>query len=108
MGYQWDQGRNKKVSGNKWKWTHNSPKPMGHREGSPEREVHSNTGLPTKDRKVSSKQPNPTLKEVLEQQQTKPRVRMKEVIKIRAELNDIESKKQSKESMNPGAGSLKR
>ena len=33
---------------------------------------------------------------------------MKEVIKIRAELNDIESKKQSKESMNPGAGYSKR
>ena len=34
------------------------PKPMGHREGSPEREVHSDTGLPKKDRKISNKQPN--------------------------------------------------
>ena len=25
-----------------------SPKPMGHSEGSPEKEVHSNTGLPKK------------------------------------------------------------
>ena len=33
---------------------------MGHGEGSPEREVHSNTGLPKKDRKISNKQPNPT------------------------------------------------
>ena len=48
MGYQWDQGRNQQVSGSKWKWTHNSPKPMGHSEGSPESEVHSNTGLPKK------------------------------------------------------------
>ena len=77
MGRQWDQERNQKVSGKKRKLSHNNPKPMGHREGSPEREVHSNTGLPTKDRKVSSKQPNPTLKEVLEQQQTKPRVSRK-------------------------------
>ena len=33
---------------------------MGHSKGSPEREVHSNTGLPEKDRKISIKQPNPT------------------------------------------------
>ena len=37
---------------------HNSPKPMGHSKGSPEREVHSNTGLPKKNR--NNKQPNPT------------------------------------------------
>ena len=33
---------------------------MGHSEGSPEREVRSNTGLPKKDRHISNKQPNPT------------------------------------------------
>ena len=37
----------------------NNPKPMGHSKGSPEREVHSDTGLPKKDRNTSSKQPNP-------------------------------------------------
>ena len=46
MGQEWNQERNQKVSGNKRKWTHNNPKPMGHSEGSPEREVHSNIGLP--------------------------------------------------------------
>ena len=50
----------KKVSSNKWKWTSNSPKPRVHREGSPKREVHTNTGLPKKDRKISNKQPNST------------------------------------------------
>ena len=35
-------------------------KPMGHGEGSPEREVHSNTGLSKKDTKNSNKWPNPT------------------------------------------------
>ena len=36
---------------------------MGHSKGSPEREVHSNTGLPKKDRKISNiKQPYPTSK----------------------------------------------
>ena len=33
---------------------------MGHSEGNPEREVHSNTGLPKKDPNISNKQPNPT------------------------------------------------
>ena len=61
MGKQWDQGRNQKVSVNKWKWTHNNPKPTGHSKGSPEREVHSNTGLP-KDRKISNKQSTSTSK----------------------------------------------
>ena len=48
-----------KVSGNKWRWTHNNPKPMGHSKGSPGREVYGNTGLPKKDRKISNKQTNP-------------------------------------------------
>ena len=59
-GSKWDQGRNQKVSRNKWKWTHNSSKLMGYSEGSPEREVHSDTDLPKKDRNMSNKQPNPT------------------------------------------------
>ena len=58
-GQEWDHGRNEKVSGNKWKSTHNNPKLMGHSEGSPEREVHSTTGLPKKDRNIPNKQPNP-------------------------------------------------
>ena len=33
---------------------------MGHIKGSPEREVHSDTGLPKKDRNILNKQPNPT------------------------------------------------
>ena len=60
MGQEWDQGKNEKVSGNKWKWTHN-PKLVGHSYDSPEREVHSDIGLPKKDRNLSNKQPNPTL-----------------------------------------------
>ena len=31
---------------------------MGHSKGSPEREVHSVTGLPKKDRTISNKRPN--------------------------------------------------
>ena len=33
---------------------------MEQSKGSPEREVHSNTGLPEKDRNISNKKPNPT------------------------------------------------
>ena len=33
---------------------------MGHSKGSPEKEVHSNTGLPKKGINISNKQPNPT------------------------------------------------
>ena len=33
---------------------------MRYSKGSPEREVHSNTGPPKKDRNISYKQPNPT------------------------------------------------
>ena len=32
---------------------------MGHSKGSPNREVHSNTGLPSKDRNISNKERNP-------------------------------------------------
>ena len=33
---------------------------MGHSKGSLESEVHSNTGLPKKNRNISNKEPNPT------------------------------------------------
>ena len=65
---------------------------MGHSKGSPERDVHSNTSLPKKDRNISN---NLTLhlQELEEQQQRQPRAnRRKEITKIRAELNDIETK----------------
>ena len=60
MVWEWDQGRNQKVSGNKLKLIHNSSKLMGHSKGSPEREFHCDTGLPKKDINISNKEPNPT------------------------------------------------
>ena len=53
-------GKKSKISGNKEKQTQNNPKLMGHSKGSPEREVHSDTGLPKMNRNISNKQPNPT------------------------------------------------
>ena len=65
---------------------------MGHSEGSPEKEVHSNTGLPKRDRKILNKQPNPTSTGTRGKQQTKHKVSgRKERTRIRAELNDIEN-----------------
>ena len=52
----------KKPSGNRWKWTHNNPTSMGHRESSPEREAYSITGLPQEARKIANKQSNATPK----------------------------------------------
>ena len=81
---------------------------MGHSQGCLEREVHSNTGLPKKDRKISNKQPKPTTTKTGGPTQTKPRAsRRKEIIKIRAELNDIESERTIQGSINPEGGSLK-
>ena len=65
---------------------------MGHSKGSPEREVHCYPALTEKDRNISN---NLTLhlQEVKEQQQRLPRVSIrKEITKIRAELNNTETK----------------
>ena len=66
---------------------------MGDSKCSPEKGVHSNTGLPKKDRNISNKQPNHTSTRTERQQQRQPRASTrKEIIKIKAELNDIETK----------------
>ena len=65
---------------------------MGHSKGSFKREVHRNIGLPKKDRNISNKQPN-TIPTRTGGTIRKPRAsRRKEITKIRAELNDIETK----------------
>ena len=82
---------------------------MGHWESTLQREIHSITSLSQKHTKKIHKQEkvhinNQTspLKELEEEQQTKPKVsRRKERLKIRAEINKIQSKKQQKRSMNP-------
>ena len=62
-------------------------------QSSSKREVYRNTILLQKTRNISNKQPNLTPKGTRERR-TKPKVsRRKENIKIRAEINDIETKK---------------
>ena len=76
---------------------------MGHREGSPEREVHTSTGLNFfKNRKLSNKQPNATSTRTRGTTTKKVQSKYKEGNdQVQRQLNDIEP-------MNPGAGSLKR
>ena len=67
---------------------------MGCSKSSSKREVYSNTSLCQETRKISNKQSNLTPKGTRERRKTKPKVsRRKEIIKIRAEINEIEMKK---------------
>ena len=61
---------------------------MGHSKGSPEREVHSNTGLHTKDRNIPNNQPNPTSTRTGVTTINKAQSKQEEGNKIRAELNN--------------------
>ena len=81
---------------------------MGHSKSSSKGEVYRNIILPQETRKISNKQPNITLKATREKEQTNSKIsRRKEIIKIRADVNEIEVKKYRKKSIKPIAGSLK-
>ena len=59
------------------------------------REVHSNTFLPQETRKITNEQPNFIPKATREREKTNKKTkvsRRKETIKIRAEINEIETK----------------
>ena len=63
-------------------------------KSSSKREVYSNTILPQETRNISNKQSNRMLKTTRDRRTKKPKVsRRKEIIKIRAEINEIETKK---------------
>ena len=71
---------------------------MGHWVSNPKKEIHSITGLLGEEGTKTNKQTKSSnkltsyLKELEIEQQTKPRVsRRKKIIKIRAEINEIES-----------------
>ena len=67
---------------------------MGCSKSSTKREVYSYTSLPQETRKISNKQSNLTPKGTRGRRTTKPKVsRRKEIINIRAEVNEIETKK---------------
>ena len=67
---------------------------MGHSKSTSKREVYSKSISPQETRKISNKQSNPTPKQLEKEEQSKHNVsRRKEIIKIRAEINEIEVKK---------------
>ena len=68
-------------------------KTYGTQQGSPEREVHSNTGLPKKNRNISNKQHNPISTRTGGTTTNEAQSEQKERNKIRAELNDIDTKR---------------
>ena len=71
--------------------THNNSKPMICKSSS-KREEYSTTSLPQETRKISKKQHKLTAK-ATRKRKTKPKVnRRKDIIKIRAEINEIETK----------------
>ena len=83
----------KKIPRHKWEWKHDDPKPMGHSKSSSKREVYSNKILHQETRTISNKL-NLHLKQLEKEEKTIPKVRRwKEIIKIRAEMNEIEMKK---------------
>ena len=66
---------------------------MGCSKSSFKRQVYNNTSLPEEIRKISNNL-NLHIKELEKEEQTKPKVsRRKEIIKIRAEINEIETEK---------------
>ena len=67
---------------------------MGCSKSSSQREVYSNTSPPQETRKSSNKKLTLHLKQLKGEEQTRPKIsRRKEIIKIRAEINEIEMKK---------------
>ena len=70
----------------------NIVKTKGYRKSSSKREVHSNTGLPQETRKIPNKQSYFTPKETRKRRTNESKnSRRKEIIKIRMEINGIET-----------------
>ena len=87
MDHWRNQRGNQKLARYKWKWKHNDQKPMERSKSSSRSEVQSNGILPQETRKISNSL-NLHLKQI-QKEQTKSKVSgRKEIIKIRAEINE--------------------
>ena len=72
----------------------NSPNPLGCSKGCPKRKIYCNPSLSQETRKIPNTKSNSTPKELEAEQQRQPEPsRRREIIKIRAEINNIQSKK---------------
>ena len=71
---------------------------MGHSKSSSEREVYSNTILPQERKKSQINNLTLNLTQLKKEEQTKPKIsRSKEIIKIKAEINEIETRQNNRE-----------
>ena len=87
-----NQKGNQNIPRKKWQWKHNS-KPMGCNKSSTKRKA--DTSLPQETRETSNKWYNLTPKATRKKKNKKPHKvnRRKEIIKIRAKINEKEIKK---------------
>ena len=89
-----DSWRNQNLPGDKWNWKHNNPTSVELGQGSSEREVYSDNSLPQETKTFSNKQSSLRSLKEREKEQAKPKFSTKkEIIKIRAEINETETKK---------------
>ena len=80
-----------------WKWKHNNPKPRGHCKSSAKGKVHSIKAYLKKQEKNQINNPTLHLKQLEKEEMKNPRVgRRKEIIKIRAEINEKATKEKKK------------
>ena len=101
MAHWKNQRGNQNLPRDKWKWKHNDAKPRRCSQNSSKREVCSNIVLPQETRTI------PNLKQLEKAEQTKLKVsRRNEIIKIQAEINEIEMKKTINDQWKAKAGSL--
>ena len=73
---------------------------MGCSTGSPRRKITCNPGLSQETRKIPNTKSNSTPKEIEAEQQRHPNPSRREIIKIRAEINNVESKKKPEARIN--------
>ena len=93
MSQRWNQKENqkKKKTWDKWKWKHNFPQSIGCSKTNSNRD-YSTTAYLKKQTEIPNKQPYLLSKGT--RKRTKPNIiRKKEIIKIREEINEIQTKK---------------
>ena len=97
MGQPRNQRGSLNIYADKWKWKHYSPKSLKSSKSCCKREDYSNTNLPQEARGPQINNLHLHLKELEKEQKRKPKTsERKEMIKIRAEINDIETKNKNK------------
>ena len=90
-------------------WKQNDPKPMGCSKSSSKKEVYTIQSYLRKQEKSQINNLDLHLKQLEKEEQTKPKVRRKkEIIKIKAEINEIETKKTIEKISEMKICSLKR